>query len=62
MGAETVRALCGVSLSIHRNEYLAIMGPSGSEQVSTLMNMLGCSPRYARRAAGTSSRARLSPP
>ena len=41
MGEETVRALRGVSLQIHRNEYIAIMGPSGSGN-STLMNMLGC--------------------
>ena len=41
MGAETIHALCGVALTIRRNEYLAIMGPSGSGK-STLMNMLGC--------------------
>ena len=41
MGEETIHALRSVSLRIHRNEYLAIMGPSGSGQ-STLMNMLGC--------------------
>jgi len=41
MGSETIHALCGVALTIRRNEYLAIMGPSGSGK-STLMNMLGC--------------------
>jgi putative ABC transport system ATP-binding protein len=41
MGAETVHALRGVNVEIRRNEYLAIMGPSGSG-TSTLMNMLGC--------------------
>src|SRR3954466_2641644 len=41
MGQETVHALRGVTLQIRRNEYLAIMGPSGRGK-STLMNMLGC--------------------
>jgi putative ABC transport system ATP-binding protein len=41
MGYTTIRALKGVDLAIHCNEYLAIMGPSGSGK-SNLMNMLGC--------------------
>ncbi len=41
VGTEVVRALRTVSLSIYKNEYLALMGPSGSGK-STLMNILGC--------------------
>ena len=41
VGAETVRALAGVSLDVARNEYVAVMGPSGSGK-STLMNVIGC--------------------
>ena len=41
VGTEEVRALSDISISINKNEYVAIMGPSGSGK-STLMNVLGC--------------------
>ncbi len=40
MGDETVHALDGVSFTIPRGDYCAIVGPSGSGK-STLMNILG---------------------
>jgi len=41
MGEEVVRALRGVSVDVHRGEFVAIMGASGSGK-STFMNMVGC--------------------
>ena len=41
MGSEQVHALDGISLTIDRGEFVAIVGQSGSGK-STMMNVLGC--------------------
>ncbi|MEM7779270.1 MAG: ABC transporter ATP-binding protein [Pseudomonadota bacterium] len=41
LGGEVIHAVNGVSLTIDRGEYVAIMGTSGSGK-STFMNMIGC--------------------
>ena len=41
LGKVKIPAIRSISLSIDKNEYVALMGPSGSGK-STLMNLLGC--------------------
>ena len=41
VGTELVHALRGATLTVHENDYVAVMGASGSGK-STLLNILGC--------------------
>ena len=41
LGKQELKVLKGISITILKNEYVALMGPSGSGK-STLMNLLGC--------------------
>ena len=47
MGDQVLNALDGVSLDISRNEYVAIVGASGSGK-STMMNIIGCLDRITK--------------
>jgi putative ABC transport system ATP-binding protein len=41
LGRVQVRAVTGVSLDVHRGDFLALAGPSGSGK-TTLLNLIGC--------------------
>lgn len=47
MGDQVLNALDGVDVDISRNEYVAIIGASGSGK-STMMNIIGCLDRVTR--------------
>ncbi len=47
MGDQVLNALDGVDLEIQRNEYVAIVGASGSGK-STMMNIIGCLDRVTK--------------
>ena len=47
MGDQVLNALAGVDVNISRNEYIAIVGASGSGK-STMMNIIGCLDRVTQ--------------
>ena len=47
MGDQVIHALDGVNVTIERNEYVAIVGASGSGK-STMMNIIGCLDRLTK--------------
>lgn len=47
MGEQVLNALDGVNLTIKRNEYVAVVGASGSGK-STMMNIIGCLDRASK--------------
>ena len=47
MGDQVLNALDGVNLTIKRNEYVAVVGASGSGK-STMMNIIGCLDRITK--------------
>lgn len=47
MGDQVLNALDGVSVDVSRNEYIAIVGASGSGK-STMMNIIGCLDRATK--------------